>query len=148
MAAGDVTQQPRTRTIELITAATATNGIPSLSTHGVSLNDFLKGCVAPVTGSLFARSTAGSGTMTYTGRLWGYHSKPAVWMPLGTHATATLKGVINEANAQGEVDADIIRHAEPIQGFGDFERLYLEITAIGGTSTAISAWLCAQLGGV
>ena len=149
MAAGAVTQDtPRTRSFKLLEAATATNGVPSLVTHGYAVNDYLKGRIAPGEGSIMIRSTAGSGAMDVTIRIWGYTAALAVWTPLGTHATATSKGVINEGNAMGEPTTDVLRHAEPIYQFGDFDRLYAEVVSINGTSTAVSVWIVAQMEGV
>lgn len=90
------------------------------------------------------QSTAGSGTMTATVKLWGFFRTSGTlghWAPLGTHATAASKGLVNEANAMGETGTDAIRHAEVVENLEGIERMYAEITAIGGTSTAISAWL-------
>ncbi len=49
--------------------------------------------------------------------------------------------MINVAAALAETSADKIRHAEPLYTPSHFSRLYLEITAIGGTATAIVAEL-------
>ncbi len=89
-------------------------------------------------------STAGSATMTVTVKMWGRFrtsSTVAYWAPLGTHATAATKGILNEGNAIAETGTDSIRHAEVMEFIEGIERLYLEVTAIGGTNTAISAWL-------
>ena len=147
MAAGDVAKYPRNRTLKLLEAVTAANGVPSLSTHGYSLESVLLGCEASEAASILIRSTAGSGAMDVTVRIWGYHAAPAVWMPLGTHATATSKGVINEGNAMGEPTTDVLRHAEPILHYGHFDRLYCEVVSINGSSTAVSVWLDIPIGG-
>lgn len=128
--------------IQLLDDATATNGAPSAATDGVALPQRWGDAIALV------RSTAGSGTMTCTLKLWVYWdgsadgSTDAIgWYPLGTNATAADKGKLNEANAIGETGADAIAHVERIVGLNAFTRAYLEVTAIGGTGTAISAWL-------
>jgi hypothetical protein len=134
--------------IKLLTAATATNSAPSGAAAGVSR----KGAPGATTNSpnglgecdeavILIASTAGSGVMTGTFKLWGYSPLSAAWHPIGTHATAATKGVLNQGNAIGETGTDVVTHAELVQGLGVFTRLYLEITAIGGTNTAFSAWL-------
>ena len=62
------------------------------------------------------------------------------WHPLGT-GTDAAKGIINGGVALGETGTNTIAHAEVVQGLRGLDRIYAEITAIGGTSTAISAWL-------
>ena len=118
--------------ITLLSAVTATNGAPS----------GLVGAAVPFAtdyATLFLHSTAGSATMTVTCKLWGYNLQLAKWYPLGTHATAATKGIINEGNAVGETGTDVIAHCEPLAGLRNIQRLYLEVTSIGGTSTAITA---------
>jgi hypothetical protein len=91
--------------------------------------------------SLVIHSTAGSGTMTVTAKLHGYCPGAAAWAPMGVAADDTTKGTVNQGNTIDETSADSIRHAEPVTGVFDFARLYLELTAIGGTNTAVTAWL-------
>jgi hypothetical protein len=95
----------------------------------------------PREASIVIANTAGSGTMEVTFKLWGYAVGAADWVPLGVHVTAASKGVLNDANALGETEANAIGHAEPVFNAFDFPRLYLEITAISGTATAVTAWL-------
>ena len=63
------------------------------------------------------------------------------WHPLGQDATESLRGLLNAKSAIDEDGADVITHAEPITGLSAFHRIYLEITVISGTGTAITAWL-------
>lgn len=124
-----------TQPVQILTAATATNGAPSGATAGFAIRQ-------PCDRALFClKSTAGSGTMDVTIKLWGYCGAMDEWSPLGVHATAATKGILNSGNAIGEIAADTLRHAEEIFGLMRIERVYAEITAIGGTSTAVSAWL-------
>ncbi len=139
--------------LQLLTAATATNSAPTTAAAGSSLHlgsnpgrpnegfslSTLDDCV------LLMKSTAGSGTMTVTLKLWGYCASPtAAWHPLGTHTVDASRGLLNEATAIGEVTADALSFSQVITGLRHFDRVYLEITAIGGTSTAVSAWLVAR----
>lgn len=142
MAAGTITEAQLSKSLEILTAATATNSPPSGATAGFSVGEMLK-TGSPTSGGLFIKSTAGSGTVTVTLRLWGYNGAAAAWSPCGT-GTAALKGVLNGGTAIAEdasIGADLIRHYEEIGLPWALDRIYLEITAIGGTATAISAWL-------
>ena len=133
--------------IEILASATATNSPPSGASAGVSV-DAIKaafGGILPDEVSLRIASTAGSASMTATFKLWGYHGSPITqWTACGTGAGAS-KGLINGGAAvdEGPV-ADTIAHAEPVTSLAHFQRIYLEITAIGGTSTAVTAWLVAR----
>lgn len=137
--------------LKILSAATATNSAPSGNSAGFPLR---RGAAGQAQGEgladdvdsavLQVASTAGSGTMTVTLKLWGYSSVTGGWHPFGTHATDATRGIINEGNAIGEVATDLLRHAEMVAGLTAFERIYLEVTAIGGTATAVSAWLVAR----
>lgn len=143
MANGDVTVSGNKRSIQLLTAATATNSPPSGASAGVAIGQDAFDGGAPAYGTFFIASTAGSATMTVTLRLWGYNATAAVWAPCGT-GTAALKGVLNGGAAIAEdasIGADLLRHTEVVGVPWSFDRIYLEILAIGGTSTAVSAWL-------
>ena len=133
--------------IQLLDDATATNGAPSAASDGVALPPRWGDATALV------RSTAGSGTMSVTIKLWVYWdgsadgSTDAVgWYPLGTNSTAADKGKLNEQSAIGETSADLIAHAERVVGLNAFTRAYAEVTAIAGTATAISVWLAKAMG--
>lgn len=144
MAVGDITTSAQlTKSIQILAAATATNGTPiGLGvTAGVSLGELIK-TGSPMYGSLFIASTAGSGVMTVTLRAWGMSVAASnLWAPLGTGSAASTRGVLNAGTAIDEVSADAIRHTEVITAPWAIDRIFLEITAIGGTATAISAWL-------
>jgi len=116
---------------KLLDEVTATNSAPTAATDGVSLHNNDEAI-------LMVASTAGSGTMTVTVKLWAYSTAISEWMPLGIGPN---NGVINGGNALAESSADAIAHTEPIDGLFAFDRLYAEVTAIGGTATAISCWL-------
>lgn len=138
--------------LKLLNAATATNSPPSGATAGFDLG-YGKNPGSPDQGMVFngqtecillIRSTAGSGTMTGTFKLWGYSVVAGAWFPLGVHATDASRGLVNDANAVGENQSDSIQHAEVVESLRHFQRVYLEITAIGGTATAFSAWIVAN----
>lgn len=126
-------------TSQLLTAATAANSPPTAATDGISLNDLKYADEAVI----LVVSTAGSGAMDVTVRMWGYESTSAEWSPLGIGGDAT-KGFLNGGVAMGETTSDQIAHSEIIVGLSGLDRLYAEITAINGTSTAVSSWVSAR----
>ena len=144
MAIGDITTYPdnEAKSIVLLASVTATNSPPSGASAGLAISDISNLFnFMPSEAGLLLYSTAGSGTMTCTARLWGYHPiGEGMWFPMGAGADAT-KGVINATVAMGETAADKIRHMETVALPGFVSRLYLEVTAIGGTSTAVTAEL-------
>lgn len=126
---------------ELLASTTSNNGAPSGSSAGLAMSVIKDRLVKlPEYLTLNVFSTAGSGTMTVTGRLWGFDPVANDWFPLGTGADAD-KGKLNAGTALGETSADKIRHSEPVFVPEHFTRLYLETLAIGGTSTAVKAEL-------
>jgi hypothetical protein len=131
--------------IQLLEDATATNGVPTLVTQGFSLRDFN---IAPAdslaTAAFALKSTAGSGTMTVTIRIWLWSPASEAWHPAGTSATAALRGVLNIGNAIDEMDTDLLSHMELVEGLRHFDRIYAQVVAIGGTATAVSLWLHAR----
>lgn len=139
----------RYKVIRLLEAATATNSPPSGASAGIATTvldtDHGQYFYAP-SATLIVRSTAGSDTMTVTIRLWGYDSLSTVWVPLGPGGDST-KGTINEGAAIGETGSNTIRHAEMVDNWMDFDRLYPEITAIGGTATAVTVELKVRIVG-
>ncbi|MBK7823429.1 MAG: hypothetical protein IPJ61_20800 [Tessaracoccus sp.] len=132
-----------TFTISLVEAATANNSPPSGATAGIATLTLAEGLgYRPAVASLAVVSTAGSGTMTVTVRMWGYITSLAKWIPIGPGGDTT-KGTVNGGSAIGETSANAITHVEEFRNPFHFDRLYAEILAIGGTSTAITVALIA-----
>ncbi len=144
-----------TRTTCILAATLAANGAPSGATAGVPVypdnanyNTDQGICYANQPAGVavvFVNSTAGSGTMAATLRLWGYHSASACWYPVGTGADAT-KGQLNAVASIGESVSDGIRHAESFYLLGLFDRVYLEVMTISGTGTTLEAWITTARG--
>lgn len=136
--------------IKLLSGATATSAVPTAATDGFSLRPDRSDSTQKLGAGtfsdavLFLKSTAGSGTMTVTVKLWVYNDFAAAWAPLGTHATDATRGRINEGNAIGEVDTDSLRHTERVNALEHYDRVYAQVTAIGGTATAVDLWLLAR----
>lgn len=139
MALGDVTGSGHLTMIELLATATSTNSPPSGGSAGIDVQT-ITDIAHHRHMMLLINSSAGSATMTVTCRIWGYNGTTAVWSPIGTGA-ASAKGVVNAGAAIAEDQADLIRHAEVLTDLTIWNRLYLEITAIGGTATAVAAHL-------
>lgn len=144
MAIGDVTTivQGSRAKVEALASETATNSAPSGASAGLETNALGVFGKIPTTCIAEVVSTAGSATMTVTIRVWGYDG--ANWTPLGNSATGTSQGILNDGNAITESSADKIAFSQPISYLGAYSRVYFEITAIGGTSTAVTVFLIVQ----
>jgi len=133
--------------ITLLSARTSPNSPPAIATAGESTNGLKVGGNVPDTCSVFVKSTAGSGEMTVTIKLYGYVLDSPIsgsWFPLGTHETAATRGILNEGFAIDEVVPNGLRHVEPLSYCGHFDRLYAEVTAIGGDGTAVSVYVVCE----
>jgi hypothetical protein len=128
--------------IALLATRTTANSPPALASDGVEVQailDVTRSRQQPA--SLVVASTAGTGTLTATVKMWGYlGGAVAKWFPLGNGA-ATVKGTANEGASLEETVADGIRHVQPFNHWYHFDRLYAEIVAIGGTSTSVGVWI-------
>lgn len=132
------------KTVQLLTDAVAANGVPTLISDGQPLNDLSQGAKFADSYAFILQSTAGSVVMTVTIKLWVWSNIAAAWAPFGANATAADKGLLNAGNAIDETQADLINHSEVLEGLQHFDRIYAEITVIGGTATAVSAWVTAR----
>lgn len=113
------------RNINLLTGATA-SAVPS------SLTDATLGVALPFScdqAVICVRSTAGSDVMDALLILWGYQPELGRWYSLGA---------LNDGDAIPEDATDVIAHAEGVAGLRAFSRLYCQISALGGTATAIT----------
>ena len=80
---------------------------------------------------------SGSGTLSITyAKIWGYIKFLNKWFPLGTGADAD-RGKLNEGIALGEVAADDLRLIEEVGDLSLFDRVAVELNAVGGTSPVI-----------
>lgn len=147
MALGDITPDGDWQTIEVLASRTSTNGTPIASASaGISFATFATAFDVETRGmpsdlSLICVSTAGSDTMTVT---------LAHWMRAGTLASLTngcwVKTLVNGGAAITEATTDRICFAEPVSLLGHFDRYYVEVTAIGGTATAVTCFLRGRKG--
>lgn len=114
------------KVITLLTAATTSGPPASLtsSTGGVALPYTCDQAV------ILVHSTAGTGDLTATVRLWGFQKEVSRWYDLGP---------LNGGVAIPEQTTDVISYAEGIAGLRAFSHLYAELDgALGGTNTAVT----------
>jgi hypothetical protein len=122
-------------TIELLASTDATNGAPS-GAAGININDLRIGGRVPDKIRIGIKSTAGSGTMTVTLRLWARCGGD--W--LVHHSFAASPTAPQTAVAIAETSADAIAYSEIVSGLGRASRVYLEVVAIAGTATAVTGY--------
>ncbi len=122
--------------VELLASATAANGIPSGATAGIDISLLRRNGSLSDKIRVGINSTAGSGTMTATMRVWGRAG--AVWFRLKDLAASSAAP--QTAVAIAETSADSLKYSEEVSGINSCERLYLEIVAIAGTLTAITGY--------
>jgi hypothetical protein len=121
--------------VELLASATAANGLPS-GTAGIDIAQLNRYGTIPDKIRVGVNSTAGSGTMTVTLRLWGRAT--GIWFRLKDLNASSAAP--HTAVAIPETSADAIAYTEEVSGVAGCSRLYLEIVAIAGTSTAVTGY--------
>lgn len=130
-ALGDATDVgPEAYVIEALASATAANGAPS-GTAGVSANDLRRYGSNPKKFRVAVKSTAGSGTMTVTLKIW-QRLAGIGWV---------VTGALNAGAAIAETGTDTIGYSEAVDAVEGADRYYLEIAAIAGTSTAVTGYI-------
>lgn len=146
MATGMQSQtDPRSAVIRILEGATATNSPPSsYAAAGVDVGTILDGLYGPkgwpTSCDVAIYTTAGSGTMTATVKLWCGHPNlgaSGVYLAAGTGSASTA-GVMNGGIACDEHAADNINRVDMVMNPGAYRKWYAEITAIGGTATAVN----------
>lgn len=124
-----------TFTIELLASAIVANGAPSAASDGIDCNALRVGKI-PDAIRVGVKSTAGSGTMTVSLRLWQYSG--GVWFV--AQALAADPATPYTAGTIPETSAGSIAYSEWVFGISGAARLYLEIVAIAGTNTAVTGY--------
>lgn len=120
--------------LNILNAATAANGAPSLATHGVALPVNYRS--ENITMRFRHKTTAGNDARTFSIKIWGYCpgeidsngdsiSNTAGWCDLEESY------ILASVSADGSI-------AKRFVGFTAFSRLYAELTAVTGTGTAVS----------
>jgi hypothetical protein len=137
----------RINIIRILEAATATNSPPtSYAAAGVdvgALLDTLYGAKAwPSSCVVAVHTTAGSATMTATIKLWGgilgIGSAGAGKYLAASTGSSSTSGLLNGGAAFDEHATDVIDRIDVIDFPGVCRKWYAEVTAIGGTNTAVT----------
>jgi hypothetical protein len=133
--------------IRLLEAATATNSPPATyAGAGVDIGAILDeryGAYGwPSSCGLLVHTSAGSATMTATVKLWagvlGVGTAGAGKYVAASPGSAALSGLLNGGAAFDEHATDVIHRLDVIALPRLAQKMYAEITAIGGTSTAVT----------
>lgn len=137
MALGDITQTitGQSYAVELLASAIAANGAPTAAA-GIEINALAGLGPVPKSIRVGVRSTAGSGTMTVACRLW--QRSAGFWFV--SKALAASDTAPQTAGTIAETGNDTIGWCEPVDLVSGADRLYLEIVAIAGTSTAVTGY--------
>lgn len=142
MAIGDVVSKSNAKkTVKLTETMTTTNVVPTLATEGIPVyptNQIVAddGHCYPTAAALTSTlviDVAGT-TPSFTLKLWGYVTAAAKWYPISTNAggTAALAAAVT-AN-----------YVERFADLGHFDRLYLQASAVSGTTPSLNAYLTAS----
>ncbi len=108
----------------------STQGVPCYPTSGyISSEDgaFFQ-CEYPDLATLMISSSAGSGTMSGTFTLWGHKQATGCWYPVAVIILA-------------ETASDVIRYQQVFTNLGHYDRLFLQLASVDGTSTAFEAYM-------
>jgi hypothetical protein len=133
------------------TTTLAMSGMSGGITVGFPLNGAVPGglyhWVLQDMGLLILHSTAGSGAMSISVRIWIYSETTHAWQPLGISATIVSRGLLNDGVLITADPANTLAHAEIVQGLSGGDYIYAEVTAApGGVGTAVDLFLvsCAR----
>ena len=127
----------RAYVVELLASAIAANGVPS-SAAGISVNQLANFGAVPKPLRCAVKSTAGSGTMTVTILVWIRLGATIGWIvarPFNASSSAPQTAV-----AIAETSADSIAYSEVVELTSAADRIYMEVVAIAGTSTAVTGY--------
>lgn len=131
--------------IRLLDAATATTAVPVYADDGVDVGEIIDEVYGtagrPEYGHLHIYTTAGSDTMTATTKLWaGYLTSGSTGRySAASPGAAAAAGVLNGGAASDEHATDNINRTEVVFFGRVFPRkLAVQVTAIGGTATAVT----------
>lgn len=121
--------------------ASATAGVPSYPIAGLPVDNgaFYSG-VAPDESVLSLWSSAGSGAISGTFILWGFLAAGSAGVsgPNGGAGQWVQIATINSGAISGTAP---LTFSQNLPYLGAYDRLYLQCSAISGTSAAFEAWL-------
>jgi hypothetical protein len=155
MPVSDVFATGSKKAIVLLENAAANTGAPTLATQGVPVNpDSGFGFTPADTAHGFAGRDARESTLliygactaaqvlTGTFTLWGYLAASGKWYEIPVAGGTRVAPI-----ALPETDADVVTHVERFQNLGHFDRIFLELAAIGGAGASFSAHLVTGISG-
>lgn len=118
--------------------ADTSDGVPTYPTNKISADDGHCFTANPALSStLLVKATVNAGqTLAGTLTLWGYHAPSDRWYEIPLNGGTGVTPV-----ALAETETDLISYRERILDLGHFDRLYLQLTGIGGTGASFEAWL-------
>jgi hypothetical protein len=122
--------------VEMMASVIAANNPPS-GAAGISVNQLANFGSVPQFLRCAVVSTAGSGTMTVTVRIW-MRLGAIGWIvarPFNASSAAPQTAV-----AISETSADSIAYSEVVELSATCDRLYMEVVAIAGTNTAVTGY--------
>ncbi len=118
----------------------ATDGVPvynTLATNRGADNGVAFGAQPPRVCTLLIKGTATAAeVLVGTFTLWGYHRASATWYEIPVNGGTTITPV-----AMAETDTDKITYQAQVNNLGHFERVALQLAAIGGAGASFEAWL-------
>jgi hypothetical protein len=85
---------------------------------------------------------AGTGALTFQGLVWLYSFASRTWSQAGISATIADRGKLNDGTTI--TGTTTLNHTQPFHGLSAFDRIYLQITTITGTSMTVSAYLVSR----
>lgn len=150
-----VTANSSKKAICLLENAVANTGLPATATAGVAVHpdngfgfspdDTAHGYqnrdARESTLLIYGTCTAAA-VLTGTFTLWGYLAASGKWYEIPVAGGTRLAPI-----ALAETDADAITHVERFQNLGHFDRLFLELAAIGGAGASFTAHLVTGISG-
>lgn len=128
--------QGQSYAVEMLASAIAANNAPT-DDAGISINQLAKFGFIPEFLRCAVKSTAGSGTMSVTIRVW-MRLGALGWIvarPFNASSAAPQTAVLIS-----ETSADSIAYSEVVELSSAADRLYMEIVAIAGTNTAVTGY--------
>lgn len=154
MAAGDVNTNNLKKAFCLMAGATGNVAAPTLSTDGFpnyptrTEGPMTNGCCYPGRPAVYStimikgRCTAGQ-VLVGTFTLWGYLAACDAWFEIPLNGGTAISPA-----ALAETSSDQINFQQQLMNLGHYDRLAVELAAIGGAGATFDVWLVtAQVGG-
>jgi hypothetical protein len=137
----------------MATGTIANVAAPTLATDGVA--GYPGSLLSSDEGCCFSQRDARESTLLIKGRctaaevlvgtftLWGYHVESAAWYEIPVNG-----GTVGTPVALAETSPDQINFQQRFTNLGHYDRIALELAAIGGAGATFEAWLVTGRSGV